>query len=119
MTPALMAHVKQARKRYFSDQEKRASAKVRSEKDGKLEAINAEIASFNQKINLLDSTIKMLREKSVECMFNAEKQDSHAAMKSALTESCSLKRAASDKEKDMDNIVAKKQKLMQKKKDLK
>ena len=51
-------------------------------------------------------------------MFNAEKQDSHTGMKSALTESCSLKRAASDREKYLDDMVAKKQKLVQKKKDL-
>ena len=49
MTLALMAHAKQARKPYFGDQEKRASAKIRSEKEGTLEAIAAEIASFNQK----------------------------------------------------------------------
>ena len=119
MTPALMGHVKEARKRYFADQAKRSSDKLKSDREAKLESINTDIAAFNQKINLLENTVKQLKDDSEKFTFEAEKQDSLVNMKSVLSKSCALKRAATEKQQELDDVLAKKKKLIQKKNDVK
>ena len=115
ITSALMGHVKEARKRYFADQEERSQKTLKSDRAIKLETINRDIADFNQQIHVLESTIVQLKADADKFSFQAEQQTSLEQIKSTITKSNALKRVAAEKQEKLNEIAVKKKKLMEKK----
>ena len=115
INPSLLGHVKDARKRYFADQQERSSQKSKSERDEKLKAVNADIADFNQQISLLEKTVISLKTQADQFSFQAEETNCLETMKATISKSNALKRAATEKQEKLEELVTKKKKLVEKK----
>ena len=118
MTHKLMEYVKGARKNYFADQRKRSLSKIQNEKEVQKEKINEEIETFSQQIKLLESTIVQLNADADQFALEAEKRVSLKDIKSTITKSNALKRAATEKQEALDQIAAKRKVLVERKLDI-
>ena len=118
MTHKLMEYVKGARKNYFVDQRKRSLSKIQNEKEVQKEKINEEIETFSQQIKLLESTIVQLNADADQFALGAEKKVSLKDIKSTITKSNALKRAATEKQEALDQIAAKRKVLVERKLDI-
>ena len=118
ITAALLSHVKRARKRYFESQEERAKKRIKSTREETIEEIGKEISSINQQSVALNKTIEELKVTLYKYSFDAEKRNDVAEIKSDIAKSNALKRAASDKQAELDGILVKKKMLIKKKEEL-
>ena len=80
----------------------------------KLESINDEIMALAQKKTLLENTIIELKKDSDMFAFEAEKQ----SKLELLSKSNTLKRAANDKQTELDECLKAKKQLLERKKQL-
>ena len=84
MTTKLLNQVKQARSRYFSDQNDHSMQKVRSDRDVRLKQLNEDIGDANTNMKQLQETINSLRTSADEYAFEAEEQTAVSQMKTSF-----------------------------------
>ena len=88
---------------------------VKSQREEKLKAITDEIVSVNERIFPLELTVCQLREDGDKSNFEAETKTLLEEIKSTIAKSNALKRAADDKEADVNTLKKKKKSLTEKK----
>ena len=115
ITQKLLKHVKCARSRYFSAQNERAQCNVKNKRQLDIQEIEKEIVSTSEHILLLESTISQLNKEADLVAFEAEKKKTHSEMKYALAKSNGLKRAATEKQQEMETSIKKKKELIERK----
>ena len=70
---------------------------VKNDKDLKLQEFNAEILEVNQNVSLLQNTIKQLKQNTERFLFEGEEKTKLSDIKSVISKSNALKRAAQQK----------------------
>ena len=118
ITQALLKHVKCARSRYFSAQSERAQGNVKDKRQLDIQELEKDIASTNEHILLLESTISQLNKEGDLVALEAENKKTHSEMKYALAKSNSLKRAANEKQLEMETSMKRKKALIERKESL-
>ena len=118
ITANLQNHVKQARGRYFTSQKERSLNSVKSVRAEKLKSITDEIMNINQNIVQAEASIKAMKQSADEYLFEAENKETVTELKNLISKSTALKRAAEEKESKLTELITKKRKLMDMKKDL-
>ena len=91
---------------------------VNEKKNRRLVSINESIVTLNQKKCLLESTITDLKKDSDEYAFKAEKETKLTLVKNLISKSNALKRAASEKQEELDECLKKKKQLIEMKKEI-
>ena len=104
--------------RYVNDLAERKKKSLNEESSKNLESLNESIRTLHQKKNLLESTIEDLKKASDEYAFKAEDGTKLTSVKQLITKSKALKRAASEKQVELDQCLKETKKLMDKKKDV-
>ena len=79
-----------------------------------IQEIEKEIVSTSEHILLLESTISQLNKEADLVAFEAEKKKNHE-MKYVLAKSNGLKRAATEKQQEMETSIKKKKELIERK----
>ena len=116
MTTSLIAHVKEARKRYGVHLKEKSLQKLKTDKDLQIEAINEQVkGANNMQIGVLESTITQLKADADKLAFEAQKKAAFLEVKATLSKLNALKRAASEKQDSLNDFVAKKKVLLEKK----
>ena len=111
----LLKHCKEANSRYQISLKQKAQSRVNTEKDSKVLEINTEISLINQKVELLKNTITQLKQDADKYSFEAEQISKLEDVKFVLSKSNALKRAAIEKQENLDQMLAKKKILLRKK----
>ena len=88
---------------------------VKSQREEKLKAITDEIVSVNERICSLELTVCQLREDGDKFSFETETKTLLVEIKSTIAKSNALKRAADDKEVELNTLKKKKKSLTEKK----
>ena len=116
ITLKLLDSVSSARKHYFKSQKERSLAKEKTSKDCQVVELNEEISKLNTDATLLKSTISDLQKSSDKALLNAQKKNkTFAEMRNEITKASALKRAATEKQEELDKTLAKKKFLLRKK----
>ena len=117
ITQKLIKCIKESHARYVNDLAERKKKSLNEERSKNLESLNESIRTLHQKKNLLESTIEDLK-KADEYAFKAEDGTKLTSVKQLITKSSALKRAASEKQVELDQGLKESKKLMDKKKDV-
>ena len=80
-----------------------------------IQEIEKEIVSTSEHILLLESTISQLNKEADLVAFEGEKKKTHREMKYVLAKSNGLKRAATEKQQEMETSIKKKKELIERK----
>ena len=80
-----------------------------------IQEIEKEIVSTSEHILLLESTISQLNKEADLVAFEAEKKKTQSEMKYVLAKSNGLKRAAIEKQQEMETSIKKKKVLIERK----
>ena len=115
ITRELLDSVSSARKCYFQSQKERSLAKEKTSKDCQLAELNEEILKLNTEAMLLRLTISDLQKSSDKALLDAQKKQTHAEMKNEITKANALRRAATEKQEELDKTLTKKKLLLRKK----
>ena len=91
MTYESMEFLKNARKEYYLDQQKRSQSKIRNEKAKQKQALIDQIEEYSQKITVLKGTILHLNSDGDKYGFEAEQKIALLDIKSTLSKSNALK----------------------------
>ena len=108
ITRELLNSVSSARKCYFQSQKERSLAKEKTSKDCQLAELNEEILKLNTEAMLLRLTISDLQKSSDKALLDAQKKQTYAEMKNEITKANALRRAATEKQEELDKTLAKK-----------
>ena len=114
VTKDLLVAVKNSHRKYTEDLAEKKKQELKNKSNEELESINNEISALNKKKVLLENTIEELNKDSVEMAFEAEKQSKFEL----LSKSNALKRAATEKQTELETCLKEKKRLMEKKKRL-
>ena len=104
VTKTCLDNANSARRRYFDALKQKSVSNQRSERQTKIDSINEEINLVNQEISLLETTIDNPRKNAVTLAEKALMRTTFAEMKSSLSESNVLKRAANEKQEKLDTV---------------
>ena len=74
--------------------------------------------NINQNIVQAEASIKAMKQSADEYLFEAENKENVTELKNLISKSTALKRAAEEKESKLTELITKKRKLMDMKKDL-
>ena len=118
VTKTCLDNANSARRRYFDALKQKSVSNQRSERQTKIDSINEEINLVNQKISLLETTINYTRKNADTLAEKALMRTTFAEMKSSLSQSNVLKRAANEKQEELDKQLEKKKVLLKKSKAL-
>ena len=120
ITQKLIKCVKEPHARYVNDLAERKKKSLNEERSKNLESLNESIRTLHQKKNLLESTIEDLKKASDEYACKAEDGTMLTSVKQLITKSNALKRAAPEKqvELELDQCLKETKELMDKKKDV-
>ena len=118
ITQKLIKCVKESHARYVNGLAERRKKCQNEERSKNLESVNESIRTLRQKTNLLESTIEDLKKASDEYAFKVEDGTKLTSVKQLITKSNALKRAASEKQVELDQCLKETKKLMDKKKDV-
>ena len=102
VTKSCLDNVNSARRRYFHVLKQKSVSNQRSERQTKIDSINEKINLVNQEISLLETTIDHPRENTDALAEKALISTTFAEMKSSLSQSNVLKRAANKKQEELD-----------------
>ena len=100
VTKSCLDSVNSARRRYFDVLKQKSVSNQRSERQTKIDSINEEINLVNQEISLLETTIDDTRKNADTLAEKALMRTTFAEMKSSLSQSNVLKRAANEKQEE-------------------
>ena len=70
--------------------------------------LNEEISKLNAEATLLKSTISDLQKSLDKALLDAQKKQTFAEMRNEITKANALKRAATEKQEELDKTLAKK-----------
>ena len=118
ITQKLIKCVKKSHARNVNDLVERKKKSLNEERSKNLEPLNESIRTLHQKKNLLESKIEDLKKASDEYAFKGEDGTKLTSVKRLITKSNALKRAASEKQVELDQCLKETKKLMDKKKDV-
>ena len=105
ITQKLIKCVKESHARYVNDLAERKKNSLNEERSKNLESLDESIRTLHQKTNLLESTIEDLKKASDEYAFKAEDGTKLTSVKQLITKSNALKRAASEKQVELDQCL--------------
>ena len=111
----LIKSVKGSHAKYVSDLAEKKKKTIENERSKKLEELSKDIRKLDQKKDLLESTIADLKKDSDEYSMKAENQTNIKDMKQSITKSNALKRAATEKQEELDKCLKEKKILLDKK----
>ena len=114
LTKDLLVAAKNAHRKYTEDLVEKKKQELKNKTNKQLETVNDEIFALNQKKTLLENTIVEPNKDSDEMAFEAEKQ----SKLELLSKSNALKRAAIEKQSELDACLKEKKRLIEKKKRL-
>ena len=103
---------------YVDDLAKRKKISTNEERKKKLESLNENILSLKQKRDLLESMIVDLKKDSDEFTYNVEHETKLISVKQLIYKSNALKRAAVEKQEELDECLKEKRRLVENKKKL-
>ena len=115
ITRELLDSVSSLRKRYFQSQKERSLAKEKSSKDRQLGELNEEISKLNTEATLLKSPISDIEKSSDKALLDAQKKKTLTEMRNEVTKANALKKAATNKQEELDKTLAKKKVFIDKK----
>ena len=115
VTKTCLDNANSARRRYFDALKQKSVSNQRSERQTKIDSINEEINLVNQEISLLETTIDYTRKNADTLTEKALMRTKFAEMKSSLSQSNVLKRAANEKQEELDKQLEKMKVLPEKK----
>ena len=115
VTKSCLDNVNSARKRYCHALKQKSVSNQSSVRQTKIDSINEEINLVNQEISLLETTINNTRKNADTLTEKALIRTTFAEMKSSLSQSNVLKRAANEKLEELDKQLEKKKVLLKKK----
>ena len=115
ITRELLDSVSSLRKRYFQSQKERSLAKEKSSKDRQLAELNEEISKLNTEATLLKSPILDIQNSSDKALLDAQKKQTLTEMRNEVTKANALKKAATNKQEELDKTLAKKKVFIDKK----
>ena len=115
ITRELLDSVSSLRKRYFQSQKERSLAKEKSSKDRQLGELNEEISQLNTEATLLKSPISDIEKSSDKALLDAQKKKTLTEMRNEVTKANALKKAATNKQEELDKTLAKKKVFIDKK----
>ena len=118
ITQKLIKCVKKSHARNVNDLVERKKKSLNEERSKNLESLNESIRTLHQKKNLLESKIEYLKKASDVYAFKGEDGTKLTSVKRLITKSNALKRAASEKQVELDQCLKETKKLMDKKKDV-
>ena len=102
VTKSCLDNVNSATRRYFDALKQKSLSNQRSKQQTKIDSINEEINLVNQEISLLETTIGDTRINVDTLSEKALMRTTFAEMKSSLSQSNVLKRAANKKQEELD-----------------
>ena len=114
LTKNLLGAAENAHRKYTEDLVEKKNQELKNKTNIQLETVNNEIFALNQKKNLLENTIVELNKHSEVVAFEEEKQ----SKLELLSKSNALKRAATEKQSELDACLKEKKRLIEKKKRL-
>ena len=115
ITRELLDSISSARKCYFQSQKERSLTKEKTSKDCQVAELNEEISKLNIEATLAKSTISHLQKSSDKALLDAQKKQTFAEMRNEITKANALKRAATEKQDELEKTFAKKKFLLRKK----
>ena len=106
ITHELLDSGSSARKCYFQSQKERSLVKEKSSKDCQQAELNEEILKLNTKATLLKLTIQTFKKvQTRHCWMH--RKNSFSEMRNEIMKANALKRAATEKEEELDKTLAK------------
>ena len=100
---------------HFQRQKERSLAKGNSPKDCQLAELNEEISELNTEAILLNSAISGPQKSLDIALLDAQKKQTLDEMRNKVMKANALKRAASEKQEELDKTLAKKKVFIEKK----
>ena len=113
MKKDLIQSVRNSYKKYSQSVAEKRKENVQKEKQKKAQPLSSEISSLEKKKILLETTINDLRKESDKLGFEAEKASKLDLLKLLVTKSNALKRAANDKQLELEECIEKKRQLLE------